>query len=225
MAYSRPEIHVGARGWQFKEWENSFYPDDLPAGWRFSFYSNEFQAVLIPYEYLSRYTSDEWQEWIEDSGKDFAFYVEIAQDAVWKQITPYLSLLGERLKGVVVVIDKQPDLDILASLMQHLKSVAPISIKRIGSAVSDRDMKTLQSCYEVNECWNGGDRAPIWSYGGAAILLRGDKDQNTPDMLRQIIEKGMGYAGKCDNIALLFEGAPPRISDMRNAQTITALLV
>ena len=225
MAYSRPEIHVGASGWQFEAWENSFYPDDLPANWRFSFYSNEFQGVLIPYEYLSRYSLDDWKEWGEDTPKAFAFYVELSQDAEWKQIAPYLSVLGEQLKGVVVVIEKQPDLDALASLIQHIKSVAPISIKRVGSAVSDRDMKTLQSCYEVNECWDGGGQAPIWSYGGAAILLRSDKDQNTPDILRQLVEKGLGYAGKCDTIALLFEGAPPKISDMRNAQTITELLV
>lgn len=225
MAYSGPEIHVGARGWQFDDWDNDFYPDDLPADWRFSFYGNEFQTVLIPYDYLDRYPLDQWREWVGDTRKDFAFYVEVAQQAHWPQIEPYLSLLGEQLKGVVVVIEKQPDLDTLASLIQHIKAVAPISIKRVGSAVSDRDMKTLRSCYEVNECWDGGEQPPVWSHGGAAILIRGDGDQNTPDMLRVIIEKGLGYAGKCDAIALIFDGQPPKISDMRNAQTITELLV
>jgi hypothetical protein len=225
MAYSAPEIYVGARGWQFDDWDNGFYPDDLPTDWRFSFYSNEFQAVLVPYSYMGRYSPEEWGEWAEDTSNDFAFYVEVAQDASWERVQPYLSILGEQLRGVVVVIERQPDLDTLASLIQHLKSVAPISIMRIGSAVSDRDMKTLQSCYEVNECWDGGDQAPAWAYGGAGILLRAEQDQNTPDMLRQAIEKGLGYAGNCDVIALIFDGDPPATNDMRNAQTITELLV
>lgn len=227
MTISRPEIRVGARGWQHAAWENSFYPDDLPVNWRFSFYSNEFQTVLVPYAYLTRYSTEQWQEWVDDSGKDFAFYVEVVQDAAWEQLGGMLSLLGEQLKGVVLVIEKQPDLDALASLIQQIKSIAPISIRREGSAVSDRDMKTLQSCYEVNECWDGGSQPPVWGHGGAAIILRScsDVQQNSPDILRQLVEKGLGYAGNCDTLALLFDGAPPKISDMRNAQTITELLV
>jgi len=225
MKKSKLEIRVGARGWQYSDWAGEFYPDDLPEDWRFSYYSNEFHTVLVPYETLALYEVDDWVDWAEDTQKNFTFYVEISGTASWSEVKPYLESLGAQLKGVVVVIEELNDVDALASLIKHLKSMTPVCIQRSGDAVSDQDMKTLQACHEVNECWNGDSEAPVWGYGEAAILLRDINEQNTPDKLRQIMEKGMEYAGKCDAIALFFTGAAPKMSDMRTARTITDLLV
>ncbi|MCI0507134.1 MAG: hypothetical protein L0Z73_13635 [Gammaproteobacteria bacterium] len=225
MKKSSLEILAGTRGWQYPEWAGEFYPDDLPEDWRFSYYSNEFQTVLIPFDYLQRYEREEWVEWLDDAPKNFAFYVELAETAAWGKIEPYLEALGEQLRGIVVVIEKLPDVAALASLIKHAKSMAPVCIQSSGGKVSDRDMKTLQSCHAVNECWDGVDNAPAWNYGGAALVLRDSRDQNTPDVLRQIIEKGIEYAGNCEAIALFFTGDLPKIRDVRNARTITDLLI
>ncbi|WP_455208052.1 hypothetical protein [Kaarinaea lacus] len=225
MKKSRLEILVGAEGWRYPEWAGEFYPDDLPEDWRFSYYCNEFQAVLIPVDYLAGHEFEEWAEWVEDAPKEFAFYVELSETASWSEVQPILEVLGEQLKGIVVVIEKLLDIEALASLIRHAKGVAPVCLKHSGDKVSDRDMQTLYSCHEVNECWNGDDEAPVWGYGGAAVLLRDARAQNSPDMLRQIMEKGIEYAGKCEAMALFFTGDSPKISDMRNARTISDLLV
>lgn len=225
MKKSKLELRVGARGWEYSDWTGEFYPDDLPEDWRFSFYSNEFQSILVPYETLARYDVEDWADWAEDTQKNFSFYVEISGTALWDKVKPYLEALGAQLKGVVVVVEELKDVDALASLIKHLKTTAPVCIQRSGDAVSDQDMKTLQTCHEINECWDGNSESPVWGYGDAAVLLCGVSEQNTPDKMRQLLEKGMEYAGKCDAIALFFTGIAPKMSDMRTARTITDLLV
>ena len=225
MKKSKLEVRVGARGWQYSDWIGEFYPDDLPEDWRFSFYSNEFNTVLIPYDCLTQYEVGDWLEWAEDTQKDFTFYVEISETASWDKTKPYLEALGEQLKGVVVEIEHLRHIDSLASLINYLKSMVPVCIRKSSDTVSDQDMQTLQACHEVNECWDGHNEAPQWGYSEAAILLRDVNEQNTPDKLRQLIEKGMEYAGRCDAVALFFAGSSPKIIDIRTARTITDLLV
>jgi len=226
MKTSKPEIRVGARGWNFEQWGGEFYPDDLPEDWRFSFYSNDFQTVLVPSGYLVQFSVDEWEEWIEDTSREFWFYIEISETDDWKAIEPYMKVFSGKLKGIVVTVETLSSIDKLASLINRAKSVAPVSIRRVGKKVSDHDMATLQSCYEVNECWDGGDNGPSWSYSdSAAILLRDANDDNSPEIIRQLVEKGIEYAGRCDSIALIFTGSSPKIIDMQNTRTITELLV
>lgn len=226
MKNAKPEIKVGARGWNFEQWNGEFYPDDLPEDWRFSYYSNEFQTVLIPSYFLTQFSLEDWQEWIDDTEKDFWFYVELSESDSWQEIEPYLSMFVNKLKGVVVTIEKLDSLESLASLINKIKLVCPVSLRRVGTTVSDQDMTTLQSCYELNECWNGNSGAPSWSYNNSsAILIRESGDDNSPEIIRQIVEKGLEYAGQREGIALIFNGTSPKISDMQNTKTITELLV
>lgn len=225
MKNTKPEIRVGARGWDFEQWKGEFYPDDLPRDWRFSFYSNDFQTILIPGNYLTQFTLDEWQEWIEDTSRDFWFYIEVAESANWDEIEPYLKIFESKLKGIIVAIESLGSLDSLASLINKSKLVAPVALRRAGQKVSEQDMATLQSCHEVNQCWNGDSDSPSWSYNdSAAILLRDGNDDNSPEVIRQLVEKGIEYAGRCDSIALIFSGQAPRITDLQNTRTITELL-
>ena len=168
---------------------------------------------------------DDWSEWIEDTSKDFWFYVEVDESASWEEIEPYLKIFANKLKGIVVAVETLASVDSLASLINRAKKLAPVSIRRIGGAISDHDMATLQSCYEVNACWCGDSDAPSWTYkDSAAILLRDVNDDNSPEVIRQLVEKGIEYAGRCDSVALIFTGAAPRISDMHNTRTITELI-
>lgn len=225
MKSVRPEIRVGARGWEFEQWSGEFYPDDLPEDWRFSFYSNDFQAVLIPSQQLTQYSLDDWQEWIEDTSEDFWFYIEVSESASWKDVEPYLKLFSEKLKGIVISIEELGSLDALAGLINKAKILAPVTIRRIGNNVSDQDMATLQSCYEVNQCWSGDSDSPLWGYNeSAAIMLRDSNADNSPEVIRQLVEKGLEYAGRRDSIVLIFAGASPKIADLQNTRTITELL-
>ena len=226
MKNSKPEIRVGARGWDFEQWYSEYYPDDLPEDWRFSFYSNDFQAVMIPVDYLSQFTPDDWQEWVEDTSKEFWFYVEISASSRWEEVEPYLKIFSDNLKGVVVSIKELDSVDSLSVLINKVKHICPVTIRQVGDNISEQDMETLQSCHEVNECWDGRSSAPNWSYNeSAAILLRDNNDDNSPEIMRQLMEKGIEHVGRRDSIALFFAGTSPKIGDLQTARTITDLLV
>ncbi|HEY5603016.1 MAG TPA: DUF72 domain-containing protein [Gammaproteobacteria bacterium] len=225
MKKSNVEFLAGARGWQYPEWVGEFYPEDLPEDWRFSYYCNEFQAVLIPFDYLQRYETQEWAEWLDDAPDNFAFYVELAQSASWNKVGAFLEALGEQLKGIVIVIETLPEHEALGALIKHAKRRAPVSIKHSGDKVSDREIQSLLSQHEVNECWNGHDDVPVWGYGGAAVILRDSRAQHTPEILRQIIENGLAYAGNNERIACFFNGNSPKIGDVRTARMIAELLI
>jgi len=66
-------IIVGACGWDYPEWQKTFYPEDLPADWRLSFYANEFSAVLVPTE---KWQADDvdFEQWAQDVQAGFQFY-------------------------------------------------------------------------------------------------------------------------------------------------------
>ena len=225
MKSVKPEIRVGSRGWNFDQWGGDFYPDDLPEDWRFSYYSNEFQAMLVPMNYLKQFSLDDWREWIDDTSKDYWFFVEISESDTWEDIEPYLQVFSDKLKGIVVSVEKLDSVDSLASLINKSKRVAPVTLTRTGTTISDQDMVTLQSCYEVNECWNGSGESPNWGYAeSSAILLRSSEDDNSPEIIRHLVENGLEHAGRRESLAIIFDGTAPKISDMNNARTISELL-
>lgn len=225
MKNSKPEIRVGARGWDFDQWVGEFYPGDLPNDWRFTFYSNDFQTVLVPSHYLTQFSMDDWNEWIEDTSKDFWFFIEIAESDEWDDIEPYLSIFADKLKGIVVAVEKLDSVDSLASLINKIKTVTPVSLRRVGSKVSDQDMLTLLSCYEVNECWNGNSDSPNWGYNeSSALVLRESTDDNSPEAIRRVVEMGLECTANREAMLLFFNGSSPKISDMQDARTITELL-
>ncbi len=43
---------MGARGWRHAQWNDGFYPGDLPAAWRLDYYLNEFPLLLVEHAEL-----------------------------------------------------------------------------------------------------------------------------------------------------------------------------
>lgn len=41
-------VTVGAYGWAPVDWDEQYYPGDLPEGWRATYYANTFRTVLLP---------------------------------------------------------------------------------------------------------------------------------------------------------------------------------
>lgn len=95
-------LRVGSIGWQHDDWQNSFYPEDLPEDWRLSYYANEFSTVLIPSGYLQREDCD-FEQWHEDVPDDFRFYLQWpGQMMDAGPLLEQCSLLGNKLAGLVI---------------------------------------------------------------------------------------------------------------------------
>ena len=51
-------LEVGGYGWRRRDWDEDFYPEDLPPDWRLAFYANEFQTVCVPAAYWREAPAD-----------------------------------------------------------------------------------------------------------------------------------------------------------------------
>ena len=74
-------VVVGARGWQHRGWEGTYYPTDLPAQWRLPYYANDFSGVLVPEREWRQVSPAELRQWREDTPEGFGFFLETGDPA------------------------------------------------------------------------------------------------------------------------------------------------
>lgn len=101
------EIRTGTCGWNHDAWAGAFYPDDLPDDWRLSYYSNEFDTVLVPVNGFDSVTSQEVEQWYEDTRDDFLFFIKLPDsvnlcDPELSSLLDRIGLLGARLGGILL---------------------------------------------------------------------------------------------------------------------------
>lgn len=111
-APSLPRLVVAAQGWRHADWQNRFYPDDLPEDWQLAYYANEFRAVLVP----PPADVATCQEWLEAVDPGFGFCLDLraagATAGVLEALAGQtLAVLGEGiatpLPGSPAVFDPQ----------------------------------------------------------------------------------------------------------------------
>jgi uncharacterized protein YecE (DUF72 family) len=47
MSATKGKIYIGTSGWMYKDWHDSFYPDDLPKTDLLKFYARQFSSVEV----------------------------------------------------------------------------------------------------------------------------------------------------------------------------------
>ena len=71
---------IGARGWEHKRWNGSFYEDLLPEDWHLKFYSSQFDAALAPNNFWTHCSQAEIEEFCDDVEKDYPLIFEMPED-------------------------------------------------------------------------------------------------------------------------------------------------
>ena len=229
MTESQPNLRVGARGWQFNQWQGAYYPEDLPDEWRFSYYSNEFNAVLVPAEYLNSYSIDDWVDWADDTGEDFSFYVELTSDQHWNDINDKITALSMQLQGFVLTLKGKTDLEHAATLAGFASHHAPVSIQKSSDcSVNAKKLAAFCKQHKLNSVWNNQQADPDWPYYGAAIILRREQSDDTQLIIREIMEKGLENAGGHRQLAFFLTGAEPlsapKLELLRGAHIVAELI-
>lgn len=69
-------VLLGALGWDWPEWEQGFYPEDMPTDWRLTFYNTQFNCVFLPASQWCGVTEDVIGQWAEDTHDQFLFLLE-----------------------------------------------------------------------------------------------------------------------------------------------------
>lgn len=69
-------IHIGVGGWVFEEWDESFYPADLPKKKQLDYMSRALTAIEINGTFYRLQTPDTYRKWAEQTPENFKFTVK-----------------------------------------------------------------------------------------------------------------------------------------------------
>lgn len=222
MARDYPLL-IGACGWSHSGWLADFYPQDLPVDWRLSYYANEFPVVLV--------TAQEWRlpgatalQWCEDTETSFRFVVEITADTA-EEIQPQLERVtgfGERCVGILLSTSLNAEATTLNALLGVINNVGSLCLD-FGADRPDEAVKQLLRQRQLGWCWHGDGPADGLTQGVLAVIRICSKEAN-PRQIRQWVETALDSSTQQRQSILLFEGEPPDIAVMRQAQIILDLL-
>lgn len=215
-------VLIGACGWQYPLWNETYYPEGLPEDWQLAYYGNEYPVVLIPASYWSqgRPAVDSWLA--ETEGRP-DFICEWSFDAGDDQLE-MIAALGERVLGILVRLDAMPDdaqWHTLTSLAQsHSLCIdwPEATPEQVQALVSQPTMTK-----GISICWHGdAARSDDLQYGDLA-LTRVPALGQTPRSLRGLLETLIEHAGKRQAV-LLFDGEPPDLEIVDQAEVILNLI-
>jgi hypothetical protein len=214
---------IGACGWSHSGWLADFYPQDLPVDWHLSYYANEFPVVLV--------TAQEWNlpeaavsQWCEDTEASFRFVVEITANTV-EELQLQLERIvgfGERCVGLLLVTSLYTEEIALNELLEVMTNFGSLCLD-FGAYRPDESVKQSLRQRQIGWCWHGDGSAEGLSEGLLAVTRIHSKDAN-PRQIRRWVETALASSMPQRQSILLFEGEPPNIAVMRQAQIILDLL-
>jgi hypothetical protein len=223
MTISDIELIIGARGWNYAQWQNTYYPDGLPEDWRLSYYSNEFSAVLVPWEYLREANPGKTQGWLDDTNQDFVFFIEVALHSSWERLFPVIEPLAPQLKGIYLrnVYSRQEDAEMAAveSLIRKVSELAPIIADPYAL---DAGLQAAVAAYNPGCYWRP-DESDVTPCHADIALAETTLSTHHPRVLKKIIEDCCSGHGPT-TIGFFMGGEEPSIDDVRNATMIWQML-
>lgn len=223
MARNYPLL-IGACGWIHSDWFADFYPQDLPADWCLSYYANEFPVVLV--------TSPEWRlaeaaatRWCEDTDTSFHFVVEIMANTVetLQSQLDRMAGFGERCAGILFRTSLSMEVTAISALLDVINGAWPICLDFGGDNWPDDTVLPLLRERQIGWCWHGDGSADGLALGSLAVTRIHSNEAN-PRQIRHWVETALRNSTEHRQSILLFEGEPPDIVAMRQAQIILDLL-
>ncbi len=246
---SEYKLHIGSFGWQYKSWQESFYPEDLPEDWQFAYYANEYSVLMIPWELLQN-DVELLKQGVEDSDEKcrliFEFPVENINLKLKNELIDSLheflnriSFTGSRLMGVVLVLQEN-ELNLLSNEQFNLlKELLKISKARIASCLQIPEISSFDRIKQSVK----NKLAAVLNESGTDLCRRNeittelvndntsnlhitfcDITSHDPKHMRKIVENSLG--GECEGSTnvLIFRSEIPEHEQMNTAAIISDLL-
>lgn len=228
MSVDTYRVVMGTCGWKHPEWLDSFYSEDLPQDWQLGFYSNEFPLVYVP--------SADWieepdlTEWIEDVNESFRFIFEVPagyllDDSLFEAMEEKIESIQDSCLGVVLMLtpNNSNDTTRLSKCIQSLQKLASVSVDLSSESISDEALGVLKE-YRVSTVWNGESGAYNNSNQASLMICRINANDMDMPVLKEIVEACLQVSTEQCISVLCFEGNPPSIETLRNANMILDLL-
>jgi len=223
---SERAVLIGACGWQYPQWDESYYPEGLPEEWRLAYYGNEYPVVLIPVAYWSqgRAAIDNWLEETENRPGFICEWTFDPGQPAQDEREELIAALGNRVEGILVLLNAAPDQTQTAMIAKLAKSYPvcldwPTAEKEQLHAV----LNQIANAPRVSVCWHGDDERNADLEYGELVLARVPSVGQTPRRLRTILETLLARAGERQAV-LLFDGQPPDLEVVDQAEVILNLL-
>lgn len=222
MARDYPLL-IGACGWSHTCWATDFYPEDLPMGWRLSYYANEFPVVLV--------TAQEWclpnadaTHWCEESEASFRFILEMSANTAEEAESQMhrIDVIGDRCVGILLRVSEDSDVANLGSLLDIIVAISPLCVD-FGNVNPANSVLQLLHDRQVSCCWHGVGEPEGLMLGSLAVTRIITNDVN-PRQIRHWVETCLTAGDQHRQTILLFDGDPPDIEVIRQAQVILDLI-
>lgn len=224
MTIDTHRLLIGSAGWQHPEWENSYYPEDLPPDWRLGYYANEFSlAVITGREHA---LEDDLVAEIEECQQLTAVVAVNLDDAdsglTLEQAVALANRLGRQCAGIVVQC--RPALladERLSALLGGYAQQVPLCIDPRGEALPPALQARLRQ-QGIGWSWNAVSDSDGLDSGRLGIISI--EGEFTPRQLRERVETALRFGTDDRKLALIFHGRPPSIEQIRQAKMIEELL-
>lgn len=198
---------VGTVGWDHDEWVGEYYPEDLPQDWRFGYYSNDYRSVLVPEDHWPMGDLSLVQEWLEDSGEEFRFVLQLPSPllvnidtALFDNFLYQIGELSDRAAGLLLSM-KRLDIDLaaLSSILNIVSQHAPVCVELPESMLASDETDVLLRKTNTGRCWYPTtERVP--AAGGALMVAISDSgdakaQRRQIELLEQWMHQSGGVAG------------------------------
>lgn len=215
------ELMVGTLGWDYDEWVENYYSDDLPDDWRFAYYSNDHRSVLVPADHIKLDVKDAASEWAEDCDEEFRFVVEIpknhllaADEATLQSYVKSIASLQSHLAGFYISLGSitKQEIALLQTRVSQLQKKGPLCIDYDRASEASDALRSFASENNIGVCWHADvDSKP--ATGGSLMLTL--SDEQNPKAQRTIIEALEEWMQQSNGIAGLFLKTPAAASQAR----------
>ena len=217
-------VLIGACGWLHENWQESFYPEDLPSDWYLGYYGNELPVVMLG--------EKEWQQggsakdWLEETDDVPVFICEIPlqdkDDDLLQQADSYLktaSEMGERCTGIVCRVNHSVALEELKNLLQACQAIAPtvLAMDKMPGEVT-----TLLNELKVNPLWTSSQDNT--GYGGSLFIACLDSAEVKLPDLRLSMENLLAKQSEQATLVLLIGGDNPDMEIIKQAKVMLDLI-
>lgn len=221
-----PRLLIGCRDWEQPAWEQTFYPDDLPADWRLTYYANQFRVVLVPAERLVASGVDPAQ-WCADTDEGFRFICEsppgLATASAAREFLERITPFGARCVGIrflvcAELLNRPAELDVI---LREWGAHYPVSVDLMGAPSEPIDALLRAHC--CGRCWHGPPDALDLQRGQLALTVL---VAPVPDLraLRAVVEACLAAAAPERTAALIVDAQVSNLETAEQAGTIADLL-
>jgi hypothetical protein len=231
-------IRFGTVGWQHPQWQQDYYPEELPQDWWLPFYSNEFPVVAVPAATWSDDPAAQINEWLENSDDHFRFIFEWQ----WqhgndlREFCQRLAPLQDRSLGVLLQIAwpaRGQQAELVSSLAEVSSSTTlclemmneDYTLALTSLEANDAELTALLNAAQANCCWHGEETASELFFQARKLAVTKITDPAiTPQQLRQVLETCSAQIQFHDAMVMLFDGQPPPLNKVQQAMVMLELL-